>query len=238
MKQLKMSFFKWLIISLMFVYFGFMIGKFKQDLLQHKIQILELDTTSLSIENTQLMGELAQIKASNLSEQQIHDALDNENKRLNEALDASNNKLYFYEQVVAPELAVTGLNVYSFNVTKGSEYGVWQYEIVLMQAQKSRSELSGKVDIIFTDSAESEAKTVKLSDIDPDFSANFKFKYFQTLKGNFTLPPTLKMDQIFLIAEAPATASNRAQRIEKIYDWKDFVETNSKTLEELATQNE
>jgi hypothetical protein len=238
MKRLRMSFFKWLSISALCVYFGFMIGKFKQDILQHKIQSLELDTTSLNAENTELIEKLAFIQSEKLSEQQILDGLESENKRLNEALDASNNKLYFYEKVVAPELAEEGLNVYSFTVTKATEKDTWLYELVLIQAQKGRSDLTGKIDITFTDSLESEAKTIKLSELDPNFSEDFKFEYFQTLKGSFTLPKTLKMEQIFLVVESSATRWKRAQRVEKIYDWKDFVENNKSSLEELATQAE
>ena len=238
MKRLSMNFLKWVSISSLCIYFGFMIGKFKQDILEHQLQLLELDTSSLNTENTELIEKLAVIQNEKLAEQQLHDGLESENKRLNEALDASNHKLYFYEKVVAPELAEEGLNVYSFIITRAAEKNTWLYELVLIQAQKGRSDLTGKIDIIFTDSFESEAKTIKLSEIDPNFSGNFQFEYFQTLKGSFTLPKTRKMEQMFLVAESSATRWKRAQRVEKIYDWKDFVENNKSSLEELATQAE
>jgi len=240
MKGFKISFFKWVVISLICIYFGFMVGKFKQDILQYKVQLLELDAASLTTENTQLTERLNFIQAEFNAEQEIHDVLKHENKELNKALDASNDKLYFYEQVVAPELSVIGLNVYSFSVNKGEEEGTWLYELVLMQAQQGRRELSGKVEITFadTDDAEVSTKEIKLSEIDPNVESAFKFQYFQTLKGSFTLPKDSKVGQVFVVAEANRTNWSRAQRIEKIYDWEGFIKNGGTAIEELAIQAE
>jgi predicted nuclease with TOPRIM domain len=240
MKGFKISFFKWLVISVICIYFGFMVGKFKQDILLHKVQLLELDTTSLTTENTQLTERLNFIQAEFNAEREVHEVLKSENKELNKALDASNDKLYFYEQVVAPELSVTGLNVYSFSVSKGLEEGSWLYELVLMQAQQGRRELSGKVEITFADTDDTEVSTkdIKLSEIDPNVESAFKFQYFQTLKGSFTLPKDSKVGQVFVVAEANRTNWSRAQRIEKIYDWEGFIKNGGAALEELAIQAE
>ncbi|WP_298943584.1 DUF6776 family protein [uncultured Psychromonas sp.] len=240
MKGFKISFFKWVVISLICIYFGFMVGKFKQDILLHKVQLLELDTTSLTTENTQLTERLNFIQAEFNAEQEIHEVLKHENKALNKALDASNDKLYFYEQVVAPELSVIGLNVYSFSVSKGEEEGTWLYELVLMQAQQGRRELSGKVEITFagTDDTEVNTKDIKLRELDPNVESTFKFQYFQTLKGSFTLPKDSQVGQVFVVAEANRTNWSRAQRIEKIYDWEGFIKNGGADLEELAIQAE
>lgn len=240
MRGYRKSFFKWITISLLFAYFGFMVGKFKQDILQNSIQLLELDNTSLSTENRTLTQQLNLTQADLTAEKQVNASLVTENKVLNETLDASNNKLYFYEQVVAPGLAITGLNVYSFTVSKGAGDNTWAYELVLMQTQTGRHVLTGSVDITFAsaDDTEQTAKPIKLSEFDENFSGNFKFKYFQTLKGQFVLPKQVKVDQVFITAEAKGSRWSRSQRVEKIYDWKDFIETGDTSLKELQTQEE
>lgn len=240
MRGYRKSFFKWITISLLFAYFGFMVGKFKQDILQNNIQLLELDSASLSIENSELTQKLSLTQADLTAEKQVNESLVTENKLLNETLDASNNKLYFYEQVVAPGLAVTGLNVYSFTVNKATQDDEWAYELVLMQTQTGRHVLTGNVDITFAgaDDTEQTAKPIKLSELDANFSGGFKFKYFQRLKGQFILPKELKVEQIFITAEAKGSRWSRSQRVEKIYDWKDFIETGDNSLNELQTQEE
>ena len=236
MKQFKISFLKWLVISLICIYFGFMVGKFKQDILQHKAQSLALDVESLTLENTQLTERLNLIQAEYASEKQVHKVLEKENQKLNDALDASNNKLYFYEQVVAPELSEVGINIYSFDVSPGESEGTWLFELVLMQGQKGRHELDGNVEINFASADDN--KRIKLTDLDASFDSAFKFKYFQHLKGSFTLPKEAEIEQIFVVAEAKGSKWSRAQRIEKIYDWKNFIEDGARSLEELATQSE
>ncbi|TEW54444.1 hypothetical protein E2R68_09230 [Psychromonas sp. RZ22] len=240
MKRYRKSFFKWISISLLCLYFGFMVGKFKQDILQNSIQLLELDVASLKTENTELIEKLNLLQADFIAEKQSNDALVIENKDLNTELESSNNKLYFYERVVAPELSITGLNVYSFNVTKLAEQNLWSYELVLMQSQKGRRFLKGNVDILFTsvDDAKQNATSIKLSAIDDSFNGTFKFKYFQTLKGQFTLPNAEDFAQVFVVAEAVGNRWNRAQRVEKIYDWQNFIENDATELKEVETQSE
>lgn len=240
MKRYRKSFLKWISISLLCLYFGFMVGKFKQDILQNSIQLLELDVASLSKENSALMDKLTLLQADFLAEKEINESLFIENKELNKALNTSHNKLYFYEQVVAPELAVTGLNVYSFTVRKGLEDNQWLYELVLMQAQKGRRLLKGNVDITFAsaDDSKKEVQSIKLSEIDKKFNNAFKFKYFQTLKGQFVLPNDTDFDQVFVTAVASGTRWSRAQRVDKVYDWKEFIAAGDAELKELETQSE
>jgi len=236
--QYRKSFFKWIAISLMCLYLGFMVGKFKQEILQNSIELLQLDTTNLTVENAAIIQKLSRVQADYIAEKQANEALVIENRELNDALGASNNKLYFYERVVAPELAVTGLNIYSFKVTKGAEKAHWFYELILMQAQKGRRIMKGKVNIIFdsADDSKTASKGIKLSNIDSTFKPKFKFKYFQTLKGEFILPEEVKADQLFVIAEAVGDRWSRSQRIEKVYNWKDFIEMGGSELKELETQ--
>ena len=88
------------------------------------------------------------------------------------------------------------------------------------------------------DDSQVETKAIKLSELDETFKTTFKFKYFQTLKGQFVLPDDAKFDQVFVIAEAAGTRWNRSQRVEKVYDWKEFMATGESELKELETQTQ
>jgi hypothetical protein len=238
MRRYRKKLLKWLAISLMCLYFGFMVGKFKQDILENEIQLLELETANLNIENKFLIKKLTLLQADFFSEKEANAALNAANKALYDELDTSQNKLYFYEQVVAPELAETGLGIYSFKVHQTANQGDWFYEIVLTQDHKRRRLLHGYVDIIFdrSDDNDEVSHPISLSHIDKSFNNAFKFKYFQTLKGQFTLPKDAKVDQIFVVAQANGDRWNKAQRIEKIYDWKDFIDMGGLELKELEIQ--
>lgn len=240
MKRIKVSIFKWCVISFLCIYFGFVMGKFQKDILAHEIKLSQMEVTSLNNENTVLIENLSLAQADLSTEQQINSVLKSENKKLNDTLESSNDKLYFYEQVVAPELAVTGLNIYSFKVAETDVKGVWSYEVVLMQAQKGRSELTGNIDILFSDSQENDSdnKVIKLSEYNNNFDSAFKFEYFQTLKGAFTLPSDVQIQQVFVVAKVNRSRFRTAQRIEKIYDWNDYLKNGTSPLVELAIQAE
>jgi len=238
MKRIKLSVFKWFVITCLCIYFGFMMGQFKENVLEHEVKLSKLEIDSLTNENTGLIEDISLIQADISAVKQVNEVLKSENKKLNDALQASHNKLFFYEQVVAPELAKTGLNIYSFKVEKAATAGEWSYELVLIQAQQGRSELVGDVDITFNNSNRPKSPAIKLSKIVPNFDASFKFEYFQTLKGTFSLPKRSKVDQVFVVANAKRNRTARAQRVEKIYDWKGFIENGATMIEEVETQSE
>jgi hypothetical protein len=52
------------------------------------------------------------------------------------------------------------------------------------------------------------------------------------------LPKKAKVEQIFVSADAKGSRWSRSQRVEKIYDWKDFIENGGSSLKELETQDE
>ncbi|MEL0630061.1 DUF6776 family protein [Psychromonas aquatilis] len=240
MKRIKISIFKWCVISCLFIYLGFMMGKFQKDILEHQVKLSQMEVISLNAEKTELIENLNLVQADLSAEQKINDVLKSENKKLDDALQSSNDKLYFYEQVVAPELAQVGLNIYSFKVSKTDVKGVFSYEVVLMQAQKGRSELTGNVEIMFADSSNDEAenKVVKLSEYSETFESQFKFEYFQTLTGTFTLPKDLQVEQVFVVASAKRSRFRSAQDVEKVYDWQDYLENDTSPLAELVVQAE
>lgn len=233
-----MGFFKWIVISLMCLYFGFMVGKFKQDILHHSIQLLTLDVASLNKENAELLQKLMFIQTDFAAEKKVNKAVVLENERLNEALNTSRKQLYFYEQVVASELTLTGLNVYSFKVSKSEGGNDWLYELILIQGQQNRRLLKGNVDIMFvrSDGTEATLISVKLSDLDESFKSTFEFKYFQTITGQFTLPEGSVFDQVFVVAHTVGNRWYKSQSIEKRYDWKHFIAVGDSELKELAVK--
>ncbi|MGJ8581720.1 MAG: DUF6776 family protein, partial [Psychromonas sp.] len=122
------------------------------------------------------------------------------------------------------------------DVTAGETEGSWLFELVLMQGQKGRHDLTGQVEITFATADDN--KKIQLNELDSSFNTHFEFKYFQHLKGSFSLPKSANIEQIFVVAEANGSKWIRAQRIEKIYDWKNFIEDGATSLEELAVQSE
>jgi hypothetical protein len=224
--QLKKSVIKWFFVIALCLWLGFSLGVFKQTILENTLAAVKSQLQSITFEKVEIAKKLASSEAYQVTDAQTIKALTEENKALHEQLDTITNKLYFYQRVVSPELLSAGVEVYSFSIDKSAEDDSWHYELVLMQSQKIRSLISGKFTLSFTYQEEEELKNITLTDLDKDASSAFKFKYFQTIDGEFTLPAKLAIEEVVL--ELKVRASN--QDLELRYSWNSLTTTGSGDL--------
>jgi len=230
MKQLGKNVSKWIVISMIGLLLGFLLGKFKQNILQDSISLLTADLNNLSVEKSALTKQLAHLDAQVITDKRMINQLTQENKKLNEQADVLSNKVYFYERVVSPELAPSGAKIYSFSVTENAETGQWDYELVLMQAQKGRRFLIGQVDLIFAVFENAHLKNVPLSSLSEEPPVNFKFKYFQTIKGSFTFPAQMTVDEVLLDVNVTGNRWHKPQQVEQRYDWQTLTAKDANQL--------
>ncbi|MFT6986304.1 MAG: hypothetical protein ACJAT7_002137 [Psychromonas sp.] len=224
MKRLKQSFIKWIIVSMICLLLGFLLGKFKQDILLDSLALMEVDLQTLSAEKVELSMQLARNDAKLMTDEQTINQLTQENMQLSKELNISANKLYFYERIVSPELQSSGVKIYSFTVLENKQTGEWNYELVLMQSQKYRRFLSGKFSISFSGLDNGHLQNRALSSLSETSASTFKFKYFQTIKGDFILPPEMTIDEVILQLNVPGNRWYKAQQVTQRYDWKTLIE--------------
>ena len=144
MKRLRNSVVKWLVVSLLCLLLGFLLGKFKQDILEEQLSVMTVDLQTMKTRNARLDTDLSRIEIMASSDKQTIESLLESNKQLQDELAVVNNKLFFYQGVISPELETTGVKVHSFELTKNEENENWDYELVLMQSQKGHRFLTGK----------------------------------------------------------------------------------------------
>jgi len=199
---------------------GFLLGKFKLDMLDEQLAAMALDLQQMKIYNTKLETKQSRLDIITVSDQQTIKSLLQSNKELQDELAFINNKLYFYEGVLAPENEITGVKVHSFEITKDKLTDRWNYELVLMQAQKGRRLLNGRFEIVISVFEGEELKQIALSELNETGSFDFKFKYFQTIQGSFSLPREMSVDEIILKLGVEGNRWHKAQNLEKRYDWR------------------
>ncbi len=220
MKQLRDSVVKWLVFSLLCLLFGFLLGKFKLEVLMDKLAVMTQNLQQMEAGNATLEIKQSRLDVIAISNQKTIKSLLQSNKQLQEDLAVVNNKLYFYEGVLAPENEATGLKIHSFEIAQNKEKGVWDYELVLMQSQKGRRLLNGQFNIVFAVFEEQSLKEITLPDLNEDGSAYFKFKYFQTIQGSFSLPNGVSVDEVILKLAVEGNRWYKAQNVEARYDWR------------------
>ena len=236
MKRLRNNAVKIAVACMICLLLGFLLGKFKQDLLLEKIAVINIDNQALQVRNASLDSELSRLQVNAVSEQQSIKSLLESNKQLENALASANNKLVFYERVVAPELAEKGIQVYSFEITKNQLTKQWDYQLVLMQSQKERRLLKGKFNITLSVFEGDKLQQVKLSTLVKDIGNSFKFKYFQTIQGSYSLPETFTVDEVIINLSVPGNRWYKAQKREARYDWRVLTAEDSGNLSEFDSR--
>lgn len=228
MRRLRKHFIKWMTVSLICLLMGFLLGKFKQDILIDSLHMMEIKLQELKQEKNTLSKQSAVYQAQLMTDKKMIEELTQENKALNEKISITDNKLFFYERVMAPELNESGVKIFSFSIEKNNKTMHWDYELVLMQAQKNRHYVKGFFDITFSVFDDDILKNIQLSSLsdsnfDEDTGLAFKFKYFQTLKGSFNLPAKMSVDEVVLQVDVSKSRWYKGQNIEQRYEWKGLI---------------
>lgn len=233
MKQLRNSVVRWLVVALLCLLLGFLLGKFKQDVLADQLALMGTTLETTQAENMRLETALSGLQISTVAEQQTIKSLLQNNKLLQDELSIANNKLFFYERVIAPELESSGVKVYSFEVAKNEQTHQWDYQLVLTQSQKNRRFLKGKFTITLSVFEDEKLKLIPLSALTDDLSSSFKFKYFQTIDGSFSLPANTTVDEVIIKLNVAGNRWHKAQSIEERSDWRVLTTTDSGELSEF-----
>jgi hypothetical protein len=232
-KQLRNSVIKWLVVSLLCLLLGFLLGEFKQDILNNKLSMMAVDLQTMKIRNNRLETDFSRAQIVSVSDQQAIKSLAQSNKQLQDELAIVNNKLYFYEGVISPELEITGVKVFSFEITKNEKTESWDYGLVLMQSQEGRRFLNGSIEIILSLFEGEDLKQISLSELSGSMTNSFKFKYFQSVQGNFVLPAELAIDEVIVQLSVAGNRNYKAQNVEERFDWRVLTAEDSGDLSEF-----
>lgn len=220
MKRLRNSVIKWLVVALLCLLLGFLLGKFKQDILQDQLTVMTLDIETMKVRNARLETDLARQQITSVSDQQTIKSLIQGHKQLQDELAIVNNKLFFYQGVIAPELETTGVKVHSFDISQNGDSANWNYELVLMQSQKGRRFLKGDINVSLSIFEGEKLKQIKLSELSEQVENSFRFKYFQTIQGTFSLPSEITVDEVIVQLSVAGNRWYKAQNVEERYDWR------------------
>lgn len=213
--------------------FGFLLGKFKQSMLTDALTTATINLQTIKDAQRDLSKEFARLQVKSMVDDETINGLNLENKKLNEQLNTLADKLYFYERVVAPETQSSGVKIYSFTVAKNLDGVRWDYELVLMQAQKGRRFLNGSFNLNFSVFVGETLKTISLNSVSSEVQSKFKFKYFQTIKGSFTLALETTVDEVIISLKVKGNRWYKAQQLLQRYDWRILTEKNAENLTEF-----
>ena len=145
----------------------------------------------LESRNLNLVKKNAQLEGSSKIEHDAYQQAGRTLAKLQRENLAQKEELVFYQGIVSPENAASGVNLQSFEVKRKNNQKSLGYKLVLTKQGKINRKLKGNVKITIRGEDDVGPKEFKLSDIkleNPGKATKFDFRYFQIFEGNIAFP--------------------------------------------------
>jgi cell division protein FtsB len=179
--------------------------------LREQIGALDSRINKLMIENAQLSSDQAIDSTANL---QVSDKL----RQLNEEMFELKEELVFYRSLLSPAEMEPGLQILGIQVSKDGDGNTYNYKIVLTQRHSRDQFATGEISMQLNGTDSGKKTRLDLQQLmgEGENSLAFKFKNFQSLEGQLTLPEGFEPKDV-LVSIMPATRG--IKQIERTYEW-------------------
>lgn len=199
---------------------GFGLGNQVFSQQQKAISGLKSSLQNLKVENEKVNRQLnilrVELNVLNLAQQksftEIKQGIDRES--------VLQKEIAFYQQIMAPELTQQGFIIDAFNVEKSLSDRSYRFEIVMLQREKIKNTLKGKLDITLVGSEAGQSKQYSLQAllVNPEQQLIFGFKYFQVVDGELQLPENFQVEKVSIHAEV-YQFNNKKGELNTSFDW-------------------
>ena len=125
----------------------------------------------------------------------------------------------FYKNILAPADNTKGLQIQKMEISATSDSNRYAYKIVLTQVANNKRYVNGVVAVNFIGSIDGKKEILPLRDISEvkELGVKFKFRYFQDIAGELTIPKNFTPEKIQVVAQA---SGKKSTRVEHTFDWK------------------
>lgn len=199
---------------------GYHVAQVDREYLEGQIKSLRQSQDNLAQENNRLIRDLnilgVDLEVARLAQQENR-------KQFQEQISVEKDlrrELSFYQKVLAPELEQDGFILDSFNVEPAASDGFYRYAMILMQQDKNRSTVKGTLKVTLVGSQQGKPAEINLQLLLSQSSdkLDFSFRYFEVLKGDFTLPDNFQPEIIVVEARLKDKKWGK-DFLKRTFDW-------------------
>lgn len=187
---------------------------FDRLLAARRLQDLRDESRRLKDENQELRDGLARAQRQLQMDQTAYQELNKSLEKSSQDIIKLREELNFYRNIVSPEAKVAGLQIDRLVIERGKAESQYRYRLVLFQALKHESSLSGRVRMDIT-GMQAGQETVLSFPGPSDRAVTFNFRYFQDLEGELSLPRNFRPTRI----KVSASTGGSQPAVEKAYKW-------------------
>ncbi len=175
---------------------------------------------SLKSKHVELRGVAAVDRHGSVLEKKATERVRQDNVLLQNKVAELQEAVSFYKGIMAPLRNDKGLRIEKLSVQRTADSARYRYKVVLTQVANNSSYVSGSLHIRVLGTSKGEQKALSLKALSESANkdgAKFKFRYFQDLSGELTLPGGFIPDQVEVVAQS---RGKKAMRLERLFDWK------------------
>lgn len=172
-----------------------------------------------STEAELLRQQVANLTLSSEVDRQANDNVRNEVIDLREQIASLEADITFYRGLMAPGDQATGLKLGEVQLLARKEPGHFSYKFVVQQLATQHSVISGTVNITLVGRRAGQTERLALYEVADDIDdedIKLRFKYFQNIEGELSLPDDFTPEKIELVARS--TGKNAAEA-KKSFNW-------------------
>lgn len=129
----------------------------------------------------------------------------------------------FYKNIMAPSSAETGLQVQKASIRAVPGDRRYAYQVVLAQVGDNHRYIHGVAAINLIGVHKGKREVLPLRDVDASvkqLGVEFRFRYFQDLNGQLSLPEGFVPDEVQVIAKPQGS---RSDQVEKAFRWQSII---------------
>ena len=139
-------------------------------------------------------------------------------EELQERLALLQEEITFYKGVMVPNVEDKGLRIERLNMLDTPSPNRFRYSLVLTQLVDQHDYVQGGVEINLMGVEGQAPRTIPIGQLDEnrEGSIRFRFKYFQNIDGEMTLPDGFEPTEVMIVAQS---SGRNPQRLERRFAW-------------------
>ena len=172
----------------------------------------------LSESNEKLKADLAAAELARTVDKQSYAEVEKNLADLQAQVLKHREELTFYRGIVAPEDGIGGLKIQRFQISPGAASNQFRLQLVLVQSMRQDAAATGTVSVTVEGVRGNAQVQLPLSQIGGETRADgrvdFKFRYFQELEQDITLPSDFEPRAVTV-----EVRSGKLQPVRESYPW-------------------
>lgn len=189
----------------------------QQVLLERDALSLRLDKQTLQV--TELRQQITQMSIGGDIDKKATEDVQGAVVTLQNQIAELEEEVHFYKRVMDPISIDTGLRIERLVLQPTADARRYRYRLLLIQKVDKHHYIQGGVKISVRGVQNEEVKALALSELNKQVtgSLRYRFKYYQYISGEMTLPEGFVPEQVQIVAQS--TGSGKKQKIDTVLDW-------------------